>query len=50
MPKRTIIAYKNRVEFVEKGKTMWKGVTPSGVAVRGYKDPKTTGYPVMGDK
>ena len=34
MPKRTIIAYKNRVEFVEKGKIMWKGVTPSGVAVR----------------
>ena len=44
------MAYKNRVEFVEKGKTMWKGVTPSGVEVKGYKEPKTTVYPVMGDK
>ena len=44
------IAYKNRVEFVEKGKTMWKGLTPSGVEVKGYKEPKTTVYPVMGDK
>ena len=42
--------YKNRVEFVEKGKTMWKGLTPSGVEVKGYKEPKTTFYPVMGDK
>jgi putative uncharacterized protein (fragment) len=44
------MAYKNRVEFVEKGKTMWKGLTPSGVEVKGYKEPKTTVYPVMGDK
>ena len=29
---------------------MWQSTTPSGVEVKGYKEPKTTVYPVMGDK
>ena len=41
------MAYKNRIEFKDKGRDMWRGVTPSGVKVKGYKDPKTTVYPLM---
>ena len=41
------MAYKNRIEFKDKGRDMWRGVTPSGVKVKGYIDPKTTVYPLM---
>jgi hypothetical protein len=46
------MVYKNRNEYInpQNGKVMWESTTPSGVEVKGYKEPKTTVYPVMGDK
>ena len=40
-------AYKNKEIVNINGKKMWKGVTPSGVHVTGFLEPKTTVYPKM---
>lgn len=41
------IAFDNKEEFLERGVRKWEGVTPSGVKVEGYLEPKITAYPLM---
>ena len=41
------IAFDNKEKFSEGGVRKWAGVTPSGVKVEGYLEPKITAYPLM---
>lgn len=42
-------AYQNRILYNNQGSLMWKGITPSGIEVRGYeptnRNPNATAYP-----
>lgn len=41
-------AYKTKsIVINSNGQSMWEGITPSGVKVRGYLEPNTTVYPLM---